>query len=143
MSWIKDVGHELKCLDTSTKTLRKFGTFVGSIFLAFGIYLFWRGHTPVLCYGFGVIGVMLFLAGIILPNSLRSIYKLWMGMAFAMGWLISRVLLVAMFYIIMTSVAVVARLFRKSFLDIDFKDTRDSYWLKRIGDRKPNYEKMY
>jgi len=143
MSWISDVKVELKELDTSPKSLRKFGLLIGSIFLALAIFLLWRGHSPVFTYVFGVIGAILFLMGAFCPKGLKPVHKVWMGMALAMGWVVSRVLLVLLFYIIMTTVGIIARLFRKEFLDVKFRDGRESYWLKRAVDKKVNYEKMY
>lgn len=143
MSWISDVRVELKELDTSPGSLRKFGLLVGGIFVVLAIFLFWRGHSPVFTYVFGVIGAILLLAGAFCPRGLRPVYKVWMGMALAMGWLVSRVLLVLLFYIIMTTIGLIGRLFRKEFLDVRFKDGRDSYWLKRDTGKRVNYEKMY
>lgn len=142
MGWIRDVAQELGELDTSRRSLRKFGIIVGAVFLIIGAVYMWRGHRlPV--YILGAIGGYLLVIGALAPGSLKHIYKLWMGMAFAMGWVVSRVLLVLLFYIIMTSIAIIARIFRKQFLDTQFRDGRTSYWVKRDGSRRVNYEKMY
>lgn len=142
MSWIRDVAQELGELDTSRRSLRKFGIIVGAVFLLIGAVYMWRGHRLPVCI-LGSIGGFLLLTGTLVPGSLGGIYKFWMGMAFAMGWVVSRVLLVLLFYIIMTSIAIIARIFRKQFLDTQFRDGRTSYWVKRDGSRRVNYEKMY
>lgn len=141
MSWIKDVKEELKALEISKKILRKFGLLIGAIFIFLG---YWVYHSYQ-SYFFIIIltaGASLFITGLFLPNSLSGIYKVWMGLAFALGWVVSRVLLIILFYLGITTIGLIAKIFRKKFLDINFRDKKDTYWIKR-EDSKIDYTKMY
>lgn len=142
MSWIKDVAHELNELDISRKSLRKFGVTVGAIFLVFGLLLMWRGHWPSTRELFVGFGAALLILGFIAPERLIHIYKIWMGFAFALGWIISRFILVMLFVVVLTPIGLLAKLFGKEFLDLKFKDGKDSYWIQKEK-RKIDYEKMY
>ncbi|MFA5803859.1 MAG: SxtJ family membrane protein [Melioribacteraceae bacterium] len=142
MSWIKDVAHEIKELDVSEKSLRKFGFTVGIVFLVFGLLLLWKSiwiNTRVL---FITIGGALILGGYLIPNWLKYIYKIWMGFAFALGWVISRFILIILFVFVLTPLAIIANLFGKKFLDLKFKDGKNSYWIPKEK-RKNDYEKMF
>lgn len=142
MSWIKDVVHELSELDVTKKSLRKFGLTVGGIFLIFGLLLMWRGHWPSTREIFVGAGAALLLGGIAIPERLLVIYKMWMGFAFALGWIVSRVILILLFVFVLTPLGLVAKLFGKKFLDLKFRDEKESYWIPKEK-RKIDYEKMY
>jgi len=142
MSWIKDVKEELKALDISKKSLRNFGLLVGGIFFLLGLWIYHRSQSP-LGIVFIVIGALLLLFGLVFPNSLSQVYKIWMGLAFALGWLMSRVLLSILFYFVITPIGFVAKVVGKDFLDINYKIKRKSYWIIRPIDKKVDYTKMF
>lgn len=139
MSWIKDVLHELNSLDLSTKSLRKFGITIGIILIIISILLW---NSLALRVIFITTGGILFLSGLIFPVNLKTLYKIWMGFAFALGWLVSRIILTVLFIFVMIPIGILAKLFGKRFLDIKWKDGKDSYWIPK-GNKMIDYEKMY
>ena len=141
MSWIKDVKEELSELEISKKILRKFGLLVGGVFLLLGLLIYYssQGFMEII---FVIIGALLFIFGFLFPNSLSGVYKVWMGLALALGWIVSRLLLTILFYLGITTVGFIARIFGKKFLDTKFRDGAESYWVKR-EDSKVDYSKMY
>lgn len=142
MSLIKDVIHELKELDVSKKSLLKFGMTVGGIFLILALWFFYKDIFVTGIIIFTVVGGFLFIFGIVHPNLLRGIYKVWMGLAFTLGWIVSRIILTILFIVILTPVSLIAMAAGKKFMDTDFRVKKDSYWIKKEND-KINYEKMY
>jgi hypothetical protein len=142
MSWIKDVAHEIKELNVTEKSLRKFGLTVGIVFLAVGLLLIWKSVWPNINYIFVAVGSSLILGGLLTPNRLKMFYKIWMGLAFALGWVVSRFILIILFVLILTPVGFIAKLFGKKFLDLKFKDGKNSYWIPKEK-RKIDYEKMF
>jgi len=143
MSWIEDIRLELKELDSSPKSLRKFGFLIGGIVLVISFWLSLRYFPPFICYSLGIIGVVLIVTGVFSPQGLKGIYKLWMGMAFAIGWVVSRILLIMIFYLVIMPVGLLARILGKEFLDKNMRIRNDSYWIKKDIGKKANYEKMY
>jgi len=141
MSWIKDVKEELSSLEISKKILRKFGVLVGGIFLLLGCWIYSSSQSTVAIV-FLILGALLFVFGALIPNSLSTVYKVWMGLAFALGWIVSRVLLILLFYLGITTIAFIAKIFGKKFLDIKFRDNKETYWVKRDGS-KTDYSRMY
>jgi hypothetical protein len=142
MSWIKDVKQELRDLEISKKILRKFGLLVGTVFLLIGYWVYHSYQSPAFIIVLTA-GTSLIISGSLFPKVLSSVYKIWMGLAFALGWLMSRVLLLILFYLVLTPISLIAKLIGKSFLDKNFNDKRDSYWVIRDTSKKVDYTKMY
>lgn len=143
MSWISDVSHELRKLKRTKKDLMKFGLLVGSVFLALSVAGMFRHWNQTLSGISVALGAILFLGGALAPMWLTGIHRVWMGIAFAIGWLVSRVILILLFYLVITPVGLVARLTGKDFLEIDFEKKKDSYWVARDRSKKINYEKLF
>ena len=142
MSWISDVKDELKTLEISKKILRKFGVMVGGIFLLIGFWIYYSSQNFVgLIFLF--IGTMLLVSGLIFTTTLSLVYKVWMGLAFTLGWLMSRILLTILYYFVITPIGLLAKLVGKDFLDINYKLKRESYWIIRPENKKADYTKMY
>jgi hypothetical protein len=142
MSWISDVREEISELDLSVKNLRKFALTVGPIFLLIAAWCVWKHHlttTVVLA----CVGLALVIAGGVLPQSLRGVYQVWMGFSFAVGWVVSRVIITIMFYLAVTPVGLLARAVGKDFLDINMRRRHDSYWVKKDSGKTVNYERLH
>jgi hypothetical protein len=142
MSWIKDVKEELTTLEISKKILNKFGLLVGGIFFLLGLWIYYSSQNYIAA-AFLLIGMLLFVFGLLFPTSLSGVYKVWMGLALTLGWIMSRVLLIVLFYFVLTPIGFIAKLIGKKFLDIDYKVKKESYWIIRPVDKKADYSKMY
>ena len=143
MSWISDVRDEIKNLDVNTKSLRKFGLSVGAVFCLLALWMFLKNHFPLALSILGIVGVLLMVMALTIPKALKEIYKVWMGMAFAIGWVVSRIILAILFFLVVTPIGFIAQLFGKEFMDIRKNKRRNTYWIKRNERKKINYEKMY
>ena len=142
MSWIEDVNYELNKVDSSNKSLKKFGITVGLVFLLLSFWLYFESIQIFIVVVLVCISSFLILSGLIKPRILQKIYKYWMGIAFVLGWFVSRFLLTILFLLVITPIALLAKLFDKDFLNLSVKEKKDSYWIKKIV-RNNNYEKMY
>lgn len=143
MSWISEVRAEIKRLDVSRKNLKKFALTIGFVLLLITLWLTLKDLSLNVRNFLGAIGILFLLAGLIFPKSLTVIYKIWMTLALAVGWWISRFLLVLFFYIVITPVGFIARLSGKRFMDIDMRKKKDSYWVNKDRKKEINYQKMY
>ena len=143
MSWISEVRAEIGNLDISKKNLQKFAFTIGIVLLLITLWLTFKDLSLLVRNFLGILGVLLLLSGLIFPKGLTIIYKIWMTLAFAIGWWISRFLLVLFFFVIITPIGIIARLSGKKFMDIDMKKKKDSYWVNQDRVKNINYEKMY
>jgi len=143
MSWIEDVGEQIRQLDLSKKSLRRFGLLVGSVMLVLSGWMFLKDRLMTLRYALGIVGFLLILLGTTFPSVLKHVYRIWMGFAFTVGWVVSRLLLLVLFVFVISPIGLIVRLFKKSLLSIGFDEKMDSYWVRKNGEKKINYEKMY
>ena len=107
-----------------------------------GAGLFKHWHVLVVAALWGA-GLMLLLGGLLTPRLLEGVYTVWMGIAFGLGWVVSRAILVLLFYLVITPIGMLARLLGKKFIDITFPQAGESYWISRQNSKKINYEKMF
>lgn len=133
---------EFKNLETTPRKLREFGLLVGAVFCLLGGLFLWRGREAYVYFFY--LGIGLFSLGILWPVSLRVLYQAWMGLALVLGWVVSRVLLTLLFYLTVTPIGILSRISGKDFLDLKFKDGKDSYWIPRKNiSAKEDCEKQY
>ena len=131
---------EIKNISSTKKDIRKFSYLVGGILVIISLYLLWKGSTSfTLIIG---IGAGLIIVGMIFPIILKPIYFVWMIFAVILGWIMTRVILTILFYLIVTPIALIAKIFRKRFLDLSFRTEADSYWNYR-GDAVSDIEKQF
>ncbi len=144
MSLIKDVLSEIKDLDVSTKSVKKFGFVVGGVFTLLAALLFWKNVWQSTRIIFLVVGVSLIFGSLVRPNSeeMKIVYRLWMGLAFFLGWIMSRVILFILFYFVLAPIGLIAKVFGKQFISVKFKDGKQSYWIPKEK-QLTDYEKMF
>ena len=127
----------------SKSELRKFGLTVGTAFALFGAISWWRGHElpPRVLW---TLAALLIVPGLIAPSILGPVQRGWMKFAMVLGHVNTRIILTALYYLVMTPVGLIMRLFRDP-LDRSLKDTRDSQWIRR--DSEPvdaaRYERQF
>jgi polyferredoxin len=137
------ISEEIKNIKESNKDLRKFGITVGAAFIIIAAFLFWK-QSDIYFY-FGIAGLFLFLAGLISPVILKPVNKAWMVLAILMGWLMTRVILTILFFVILTPISFLSKLFRKDFLNLKIDHNKESYWEKREEKKlsPADYEKQF
>jgi hypothetical protein len=123
--------------------LRKFGLTVGGVFAVLGVVSWWRGHdvAPKVLW---TIGALLIAPGLVAPALLAPVQRAWMRLALVLGHVNTRIILTAVFYLVMTPIGFVMRLFRDP-LDRSLRDAQSSQWVKRSGeDFQPSrYERQF
>ena len=143
MSWTSDVASSLEALDLAPRRLRRFGLTVGAALLALSSWVAFRGRAPIFRDASALGGLALLVAGAAFPDRLRLAYRSWMALAFALGWVMSRVALTALFALVVTPIAVLARLAGKRFLEVPPDRSASTYWVRRDTSRPARYDKMY
>ena len=113
----------------SKPELRKFGLTVGAAFAVLGAISWWRGHElpPRIMW---TLAVLLIVPGAIAPGILGPVQRGWMAFATMLGHVNTRIILTVLFYLVLTPVGWIMRLFRDP-LDRSLRDDRESQWVKR------------
>jgi hypothetical protein len=78
---------------------------------------------------FPVLGFALFL-----PVVLKPLFVVMSYVGFVMSWVITRIAMTILFYLVFTPIGFIGRLFGKRFLDLKFIKDEDTYWIAK--DRK-------
>ena len=143
MSLISDVARALAALDESPQRLRKSAFTVGGALLVLAILFAVRARHPWLRNLTGSAGLVLVAAGALVPARLRRPHRLWMALALTLGWVMSRAVLVLLFALVLTPIALVARLSGKRFLELRPDPRASTYWVPRPPSEVPRYQKMY
>ncbi len=128
-SWIAVIAEEVKAVKSDPGHLRKFGLTMGVALAIFGGLFFWRDQA-IAPYLFLLAAAFLILAALA-PKALKPVQKVWMTLATVLGWVMTRLLLIIVFFIGVTPIAFIARVVGKRFLNLKFEPDRESYWEKR------------
>ena len=135
--------EEIKNIKSEKSDLRKFGITIGVILLIIAGFLFWKEKES-----FQILltfGVTLCILGIAIPFILKPIYWVWMIFATILGWIMTRVILSLLFYIIVTPIGLIPRFFGKQFLELKWDKSKESYWnyrtIKHL--KMEDYEKQF
>lgn len=120
----------MKLHQISRRELRRFGITLGIILSVIATIQLLKGHTRV--YPWLYTGSALgFVLAIFIPDTLKPIYFVFTKIAHVIGTIITRLFLAVVFYVILTPVGLIAKLFGKSFLDINWKNKPTTYWIKK------------
>lgn len=139
--------QEIKAIDTGRKALRSFGWLVGAVLLGIAAFLWWRHDwTPTTAtYVLAGLGAALVVLGTLAPVVLRPLYRVWMALALVLGFIMTRVILTLVFYLLVTPIGLALRLFGKDSMHRKLDPEASSYWIEKeyIDASKARLEKYY
>ncbi|MEZ5316502.1 MAG: SxtJ family membrane protein [Vicinamibacterales bacterium] len=131
---------------TKIPTPRVLRQFAGLSLVVFGGLAAWRvaqGRTDLVTWGLAALGLGLGVVGLAAPRAIRHVYQAWMIAAFPIGWLVSRVMLAALFFMVFTPIALVFRLLGRDTLHRRRPDA-GSYWVtKPVVDDPRRYLRQF
>ncbi len=135
--------EELKFIDKSDEAVKKTGLTVGVVLIFISLLLWYLGKTSFVYYSI-VGGLFVILSFIAIPV-LRPFHKLWMMLALLMGFVMSRVILILLYYIVLTPIGLLARIVGKKFMPLSFDKNAATYWEKRdiTAKQKIDYERQF
>lgn len=87
--------------------------------------------------GLGLAAAGVGLTGLVRPPAVRWVYLAAVYAAFPIGFVVSHVILGAVFYLVITPIGLGLRLARRDPLDRRPDPARRSYWTEREGPRPP------
>ena len=120
---------------------RSFGLSVGCVSAIAGALLMWRGR-PSAGTTLAIAGILLVCAGLLAPSALRGPNRVWWRFAQRLGWINSRILLTLLFFVVLTPVGFLMRLFGRNPLRSARADTNWSDYDERRRDPR-HYEHLY
>ncbi len=130
--------------DWGKKDLREFGTVLALILAILSFLHFRKGNENLFMWFAGFSGAAL-ISALIFPVLLSPVFRIFLRVAHAIGWFNTRVILIAVYYLILTPIGLVMRFLGKDILDKNFNRPSDTYWRKRavISADRESLEKQY
>jgi hypothetical protein len=134
---------EVKKIASTKKDLVNFGRVMSVAFLIIGTIGLIRHHDGA-AWWLSASGLML-ASSILTPRLLLPFQKIWMTFGLVMGWLMAHVVLIIVFYGVMTPLRFIARLFGKKFLELSFDKKASTYWIRKeaVVKEPALYEKQF
>ena len=134
--------EEIKNISNSNRDIRSFGITMGIIFFIIsGLLMYYNKESYKII---GIIGSMFIGLGLTIPVMLKPFYFVWMTFAAILGWVMTRVLLSLVFYLIITPIGLITRIIGEDFLALK-KTESNSYWNHRDSSEelKQDYERQF
>ena len=134
---------EIKNIKGDKSDWKKFGITMGIILTIIGFSLLWKKNNYFEYFFF--LAAAFFVSGLILPSVLKPVYKAWMALSVVMGFIMTRIIMVIIFYLIVTPLRLVASMAGKEFLDMKIDKSVKSYWIVREKTQrvKSDYERQF
>ncbi len=116
----------------SIRELRQFACLWGPGFcLVLGIILSWQSGIGRGVMALWVCALLLAAVGYVAPIAVRPVFRVLNYLAFPIGWCVSHLVLVVIYYGVFTPVGLIMRLAGRDPLERTFDNTVTTYWIKR------------
>lgn len=125
------------------KEWKKFGIGLSIILAIIATIQIFTGRE--LYFYFYCAGICILLISFILPILLKPVFILFSYIGFILGWFMTRVILSILFYIILTPIGAISKLFGKKYLEMQVDKNRESYWIDKPEHNQEikNYEQQF
>ena len=131
-------------LKPTEKELYWFGLIILVFFGVVGTLALFRFHAPNVAYTVWGLGLALTLFFYAARPFRLPIYLIWMHIFMPLGWLITHLVLVVLFYLVVTPVGLLMKLFRYDPLTRRPNRNATTYWVEhRTGDDSSRYLRQY
>lgn len=117
-------------------TNRKFGCFFSAVFAFLSAYLYWKNWNAFFIVAL-VVSLFFAIASFLAPQTLAILNRLWYRFGKLIGNIISPIVLAFIFFILITPISLLTRLFGRDELKIK-KSRKESYWVDRSPPGPPS-----
>ena len=129
---IDEVREQLKQLDQSRDALKKYGyTMTGALAVLGALLHFLSKRHPNADLWLWGAGAAFLVVSLVAPTLLKPLHFPWMALTYFLGAIMNRVVLSVVFFLAVTPIAILARLFRGDFLHQKLDPDATTYWIKR------------
>ena len=115
-------------MNEEIKRLKRFGYVLSSVWAALSLFLVLRNPESRVLPVSVVLSLSALLLTLFSPRNLVYPERFLMKVAETVGWLNTRIVLVLLFYLVFTPMAVLMRWIGKKTLDTDIDPNKTSYW---------------
>lgn len=120
-------------ISSDRKSLRSFGLVMGSVLLVVAVIVTWKSAWTLTTAVWVILSAcaLFVAAAIAAPQSLRAIHRVWMMFATVLGFIMTRVILSVVYFVVVTPIGLVLRAVGKDPLSKGPDPTLTSYWIDK------------
>ena len=108
---------------------RSFGILFFLVFLGFGLWPLTKEMSPNIYLI--IISVIFLILGLLNSKLLSPLNNLWIKFGEILGKIIAPIVMAAVYFLILTPISLLVRLFGKDLIKMKFSNNIKSYWIKR------------
>ena len=108
---------------------RSFGILFFLVFLGFGLWPLTKEMSPNIYLI--TISVIFLILGLLNSKLLSPLNNLWIKFGEILGKIIAPIVMAVVYFLILTPISLLVRLFGKDLIEMKFNNNVKSYWIKR------------
>jgi hypothetical protein len=108
---------------------RSFGILFFLVFLGFGLWPLTKEISPNIYLI--IISVIFLILGLLNSKLLSPLNNLWIKFGEILGKVIAPIVMAVVYFLILTPISLLVRLFGKDLIEMKFNNNVKSYWIKR------------
>jgi len=113
----------------SQSSNRSFGLLFFIVFIVVGLWPITKGETANIYLI--LISLFFLIFGLINSKILSPFNKAWIKLGEILGLIIAPIIMALVYFIILTPISLIVRMFGKDLLGLKFLKKQDTYWMKR------------
>ena len=124
----------------SQSSNKSFGLLFFVVFLILGLWPLKNGES--LNFYFITVSVVFLILGSLNSKFLSPLNKSWIKLGEILGVIIAPIVMALVYFVILTPVSIIVRVFGKDLLGLKFLKKKDTYWIKRkkiLGSMKKQF----
>jgi hypothetical protein len=114
----------------SQSSNRSFGLLFFIVFIVVGLWPITKGETANIYLI--IISLFFLIFGLINSKILSPFNKAWVKFGEILGLIIAPIIMALVYFIILTPISLIVRMFGKDLLGLKFLKKQDTYWIKRV-----------
>ena len=114
----------------SQSSNRSFGLLFFIVFIAVGLWPIIKGEEANIYLI--LISLFFLIFGLINSKILSPFNKAWIKLGEILGLIIAPIIMALVYFIILTPISLMLRMFGKDLLGLKFMKKQDTYWIKRV-----------
>ena len=118
---------------------RSFGVLFFIVFLIIGFYPMYKGENPNIF--FLVLSLPFIILGLLNSKILTPFNSGWIKLGEILGLIIAPLIMAMVYFIFLTPISLIVRIFGKDLLNINFNKKLETYWIdkKKLGSMKKQF----
>ena len=124
----------------SQSSNKSFGLLFFAVFLIIGIWPLKNGES--LNFYFIIASVVSLILGLLNSKLLSPLNKSWIKLGEILGIIIAPIVMALVYFVILTPISIIVRVFGKDLLGLKFLKEKETYWIKRkknLGSMKKQF----